>query len=255
MASAMVSGMLRQGVALPRDIGCTCGNDPSGPRLAERMGIGFAAGVTELLNGASTVIVACKPQQLEALDRRVADLSRGCLVISILAGTRLSRLREVFPEARAIIRAMPNTPGQVGAGITGFACEGPISATEHQEVMAILGSLGQVIEVAESDLDAITAVSGSGPAYFFEFTLALEEAALRVGLPMAHARRLARETMIGAARLLEASEASVEELRNQVTSPGGTTEAALRVLSDRALRSVLAEAVAAARDRSEELAG
>jgi pyrroline-5-carboxylate reductase len=255
MASAMVTGMLRQQVAVAADLGCTCGNDPSGAKLAEQTGISYETEVTSLLADADTVILACKPQQLDALDRRLPDLTAGKLIISILAGTRLQRLRRVFPEARYLVRAMPNTPGQIGAGITGFAMDRPMPERDYASVTAILGALGEVVEFAERELDMVTAVSGSGPAYLFEFTAALEEAGLRNGLSAAHARQLARATVIGAARLLEETGANADDLRNQVTSPGGTTEAALRIFSDRGFRNILDEAVAAARDRSDELAG
>lgn len=255
MASAMVVGLLRKKVAETTDIACTCGNDPSGAKLAERTGIGYETEFANLLRSADVVVLAVKPQQLDALDRRLAELTAGKLIISILAGTRLARLRMAFPEARNVIRAMPNTPGQIGAGITGFAVEQEAVKEDYDTVLAVLGALGEVMEVSEPELDAVTAVSGSGPAYLFEFTAALEEAAHRLGLNADQARKLATETIIGAALLLAETESKAEDLRNQVTSPGGTTEAALRVFADRGLRNIVEEAVAAARERSEELAG
>ena len=254
MASAMVHGLLARQLYAPGQIGCTCGGDPTGPALAAQTGIAYTADPAQLLRAADIVVLACKPQQLATLDAAYAKETQGKLLLSILAGTPLAKLAAKFPGARNLVRAMPNTPGQIGAGITAWAARATLAAADRAAVENILGSLGLVLEVPESDLDAVTAVSGSGPAYLFEFAAAFRAAALATGLPPATAEKLARETVRGAAKLLESSGEDPEKLRDAVTSPGGTTEAALKVLRAGNFRQMFADAVAAAKRRSEELA-
>ncbi len=255
MAGAIVSGLVGGGVFPPQRIACTCGDDDTGPELAARTGIAFVRDLEELVQSSDTILLACKPQQFSALGARVGEAATNTLVISILAGTTIERLATVFGSARCLVRTMPNTPGQVGAGITAWAARETPSPGDLARLESILGALGKVLPVTESDLDAITAVSGSGPAYVFEFTAALEAAAIASGLEPRIARVLARQTVIGSARLLEADPADPEDLRNRVTSPGGTTEAALRILGQHHFRDIITSAVLRARDRSIELAG
>jgi len=254
MASAMVKGLLNTGAFAAPEIGCTCGDDSTGPSLAEATGIHYEADLDGLLTGADIVVLACKPQQFAALDGRVTELTHGQLVISILAGTPLARLQERFSRARNCVRAMPNTPGQIGAGISAYASAGPLSTDDQQAVETVLGALGQVVAVPEEQLDAVTAVSGSGPAYVFEFTAALACAGEAAGLPPEIAEQLARQTVIGSGLLLQNTPDTPEALRQQVTSPGGTTQAALDQFAVDNLRAVVFRAVDAARRRSIELA-
>ncbi len=254
MASAIVRGLLARQLYAPSQIGCTCGSDPTGPALAKATGITYAAEPAQLLSVADIVVLACKPQQLATLDSAYAQGTQGKLILSILAGTPLAKLAAKFPSARNIVRAMPNTPGQIGAGITAWSARSPLAASDRQAIENILGSLGLVLEVPETDLDAVTAVSGSGPAYLFEFAAAFCEAARATGLSPATAEKLALETIRGASKLLEATHEDPEKLRDAVTSPGGTTEAALKVLRAGNFRKIFQDAVVAAKRRSEELA-
>lgn len=254
MASAMVAGLLRHGVYPAQDIACTCGDDPTGPELAQRTGIVYQPSVETLVSNADTVVLACKPQQFAALDPALTELSRGRLIVSILAGTTLARLAEKFPHARNIVRSMPNTPGQIGQGVTAFAAKKDLDSGDDALVRRILGSLGTVVALGEDKLDAVTAVSGSGPAYVFEFTAALREAAEKAGLPADIADTLARETVIGSALLMRESGTDPVDLRIAVTSPGGTTQAALESFGADGLRAMVDRAVKAAAHRSEELA-
>ncbi len=252
MASAMVDGLLKQSGEDPSSLACTCGNDPSGPGLAKRTGIHYIAEAGELASRAEVVVLACKPQQLPSLPE-LSRQTEGKLILSILAGTGLDTLKQRFPKARACVRAMPNTPGQIGAGITAFAHDGSLGDADRSQVDTILASLGIVIEVEEEALDAITALSGSGPAYLFAFTEALIEAGVGLGLPKDTASLLARETVIGAAKLLESANRPPEALRQAVTSPGGTTEAALNVFQREGLNRIVEHALRAAHHRSIEL--
>lgn len=254
MASAIVHGLLKTGAYPAQAIGCTCGDDPTGPALAEKTGIRYEPDVAALLADADIVVLACKPQQFSALDARIATLTQGRLAVSILAGMPIARLRERLPEARNVVRAMPNTPGQIGAGVTAYASQSPLSDEDAVTVNTLLGALGQVVTVPEEQLDAVTALSGSGPAYVFEFTAALAEAGVAAGLPADIAATLARQTVIGSGLLLQASPETPEELRRAVTSPGGTTQAALEQFADDQLRGVVTRAVLAAQKRSIELA-
>ncbi len=253
MASAMVGGLLSRKVAAPGDIACIGGNDDTALILARRTGITAAGDLAALLTDADTVVLACKPQQLAGLDPRLADLAAGRLVISILAGKPLARLARTFPRVRNLVRAMPNTPGQIGAGITGWCALHPLAPDDHRRVDTVLGALGHTVELEEKFLDAVTALSGSGPAFLFEFVAALRDGGEAAGLPRAVAARLAQETVLGAARLLAASGAEPEVLRDQVTSPHGTTFAGLQRMAARGFRDVLRETVLAAKTRSEEL--
>ncbi len=253
MAGAMVRGLLAAGHTAPTSIICIGGNDPTAAHLARDTGIAVASSYEELLTGADILIVACKPQTLAELPATLTALTSGKLVVSILAGKRLGSLTRVFSQARNVVRVMPNTPGQIGAGISGWCAHTPPSEADRGVVLELLEALGKVVAVEESMMDAVTAVSGSGPAYVFEFAAALREAGVAAGLPRETATLLAQETVLGAARLLVSSGTPAETLRDRVTSPNGTTFAALQVFKARDFRALLEEAVAAATKRSQEL--
>lgn len=254
MASAIVRGLLEKEHYTADQIACTCGDDPTGPALADTTGIHYFPEITAALYETETVVLACKPQQFALIDPALADAASGKLILSILAGTPLERLHEKFAHARNIVRTMPNTPGQIGAGVTAFAPLRELSAKDSAIVENTLSSLGNFHQVEEADLDAVTALSGSGPAYVFEFAAALREAGVNAGLPGELAESLSIDTVLGAAMLLAEGESSAEELRNAVTSPGGTTAAALKVLEEARFRELINRAVSAAKNRSVELA-
>lgn len=253
MASAIVGGLLANQHYTPQEIACTCGNDPTGAQLAQETGILYLPNLTDLLKNTEVIVLACKPQQINDLSPELADLTAGKLILSILAGTSLSKLHEKFGQARNIVRAMPNTPGQIGAGVTGYSPQSELSTEDQKTINKILGSLGPAYALEESHLDAVTAISGSGPAYIFEFAAALREAANALKLPAEIAHHLAIQTVIGAAKLMEETQTDPETLRNNVTSPGGTTQAALEAFQKAGLREIVSEATVAARDRSVEL--
>ncbi|MEO0510620.1 MAG: pyrroline-5-carboxylate reductase [Verrucomicrobiota bacterium] len=254
MASAIVHGLLEKEHYAPEEIACTCGEDPTGPALAEATGILYFVDITNALYETEAVVLACKPQQFAAIDQSLAEAAHGKLILSILAGTPLARLSEKFASARNVIRTMPNTPGQIGAGVTAFTPIRELSEKDRTIVENTLSSLGNFHEVEEADLDAVTALSGSGPAYVFEFAAALRDAGINAGLPSELAESLSIDTLLGAAMLLAESEASAEDLRRAVTSPGGTTAAALQVLEDSGFKDLIDQAIVAAKARSIELA-
>lgn len=253
MASAIVDGLLAKQVRSANELACNDGGDGTAAALASRTGVTAATDLTTLIASADCLVLACKPQQLAGLDPRMVDLSSGKLVLSILAGKRLGTLSKVFPRARNIVRAMPNTPGQIGAGITAWCSLAPLADGDQVLVNSILGALGQVVALEEAQLDAVTGVSGSGPAYVFEFTAALREAGIAAGLPADIAAKLAMETVLGSARLMARTGTEPEILRDQVTSPNGTTFAGLQRMAARDFRGVMKETVLAATARSVEL--
>jgi pyrroline-5-carboxylate reductase len=153
--------------------------------------------------GPSILVLGCKPQQLSEIPPEINQSSEGMVILSIMAGITLERLKKVFPMARNIVRSMPNTPGQIGSGITGYLFASNPSQEDRETILKVLSSLGQVREVdKETDIDRVTAISGSGPAYIFEFTSALEEAGKKMGLSAELSRDLALHTVLGAAKLM-----------------------------------------------------
>jgi pyrroline-5-carboxylate reductase len=201
------------------------------------------------------LLLAVKPQ---ALDTVIANLtanessSHQPLVISILAGVTLEKLEAAFPQ-QPVIRAMPNTPATVGAGMTAIA-PGTKARSEHVlQAKSIFEAVGQVVEVPESLMDAVTGLSGSGPAYVAIAIEALADGGVAAGLPRAIAYQLALQTVLGTAQLLERSQLHPAELKDRVTSPGGTTIAGVAELERNGFRSALIQAVQAAYHRSQEL--
>ena len=253
MAAAMVDGLLNSRAATTKDLTCFSGSGKTATALASRTGIAQATSLEALLAKADTVVIAFKPQHLASADPKLAELTAGKLVISVLAGKKVATLAKTFPRARNIVRTMPNTPGQIGAGMTGWCAQTALTAADRAIVETLLGALGKFVEVAEADLDALTAVSGSGPAYVFEFAAALRDAGVAAGLPRPTAEQLAVETLLGAARLLAQKAIDPEVLRDQVTSPNGTTFAGLQRMAAKDFRGLIKETVAAAKARSEEL--
>ena len=253
MAAAMIEGLIASRAYPAAKISCVGGTGSSAPALAARTGIRLASTPQDLLGRAGTIVVAFKPQHLAALDPQLSSLSGGRLVLSVLAGKTVASLGRAFPHARNIVRSMPNTPGQIGAGLTGWCSRQPLGSADLAILEAILGALGKSIELPESQIDAFTAVCGSGPAYVFEFAAALRDAAVAAGFDPASARVLAVETLLGASRLLARRADDPEVLRNQVTSPNGVTAAGLRQMSERDFRGIIRETVLAAKARAGEL--
>jgi pyrroline-5-carboxylate reductase len=207
------------------------------------------------LREASVIVIALKPQAAaEALVALAPNVSAATLVISIMAGRTLQFLSAALPRARAMVRAMPNTPAAIGRGIT-VAVPRQISAEQRTLADRLLAATGVVEWIEDEDLmDAVTAVSGSGPAYIFLLAEALAQAGTAVGLPADLAEKLARETVAGAGELMHQSREHPATLRENVTSPGGTTAAALAVLlGPNGLPELLSKAIAAATARSREL--
>ena len=205
---------------------------------------------------AGIVLLAVKPQDVRSTVAELAPgLHPGTLVVSLAAGTTTAAVEAGLPPGTAVVRVMTNTPAFVGAGMSALSAGAAATADQVEAVAGLLRPVGRVLTVPESQQDAVTAVSGSGPAYFFAVVEAMADAGVALGLSVEVAGELARQTLVGAGRLLAESGQSAAELRTAVTSPGGTTAAALAVLTDRGLPAAFAAALTAARDRSAELAG
>lgn len=250
MGGAMLKGWREQGVAPIAVV------DPS-PAARQLAGPGVAvyadAGQLPGDFRPQVIVLAVKPQMAAAVLPAYRPLAEGALVISVMAGKTIAALAAWLGEQAAIVRAMPNTPAAIGQGITIATARTDVDQARRALATALLESVGEVGWVEqEAQIDAVTAVSGSGPAYVFLLAEALEQAALAQGLPAELSRRLARATVTGAGNLLHASGESAAQLRRNVTSPHGTTAAALAVLMP-ALPPLLERAVAAAAQRSREL--
>ena len=252
MAGAIVRGMISSGAVKPCEIICACGNDDTGKNLSEQTGISLAKNIEELLSSAEIIVAACKPQQLAQVAEAAAG-ARASLLISILAGTTIARLRECFSHVGKIVRVMPNMPAQISQGISCFAPESELSDKELKAVGTVLGSIGEYMQTDENKLDAVTALSGSGPGYLFEFAAALIEGAKNIGFTEEEAKKLTDKTLLGSAMLLCKSPLSADELRIAVSSPGGTTLAALDVFEKNGFRKTVSDALKAAQERSRQL--
>jgi pyrroline-5-carboxylate reductase len=256
MAAALIGGLTKQG--LPRDrIVVSDPNREQLERLVREFGVAAATENQSAIEGAEVVILAVKPQQMRsvalALAPRVA--AAGPLVISIAAGIPHAALTRWFGAGTAVVRTMPNRPALNGFGATGLYAPAGVGAAHRALAESILAAVSATVWVEhESQMDTVTALSGSGPAYFFLFMEALEAAAHARGLPTEIAHKLTLETAFGAAQMARLSGESLARLREQVTSKGGTTAAALEVLDAAGLRAIVAHAVAAADRRSAELA-
>ena len=252
MAEAFIRGLLAKLVVAPRQIIATDVRLDRLESLRRQFNIRTESDNAAAVRQADVVVLAVKPQQMSAA-LATLGVPPATLIISIAAGITTARLERELGGPARVIRVMPNTPALVGAGAAAL-CAGKFAVPEDlQTATAILQAVGIVVPVEEKDLDAVTALSGSGPAYVFLVAEALIQAGIAAGLTPAIAHRLAIQTVAGAGRLLAESAAEPAKLRRQVTSPGGTTEAAVAVLLERKLPEIFLEAVTAAARRSREL--
>lgn len=266
MGEALLSRLIAQKVYLPSEI---LVSDPQLQRrqfLTETYGIGTTASNLEVAAATEVLFLAIKPQVFETValelsvsadrpqdhNQETADFKSEAVIVSILAGVPLSKLEPAFP-GQAVLRVMPNTPATVGAGMSAIA-PGKLVQPAHLElVKRMFQAVGEVVEVPESMLDAVTGLSGSGPGYVAILIEALTDGGVCAGLPRAIASQLALQTVFGTAKLLQETGMHPAELKDRVTSPGGTTIAGIATLESNGFRSALIEAVKAACLRSQEL--
>ncbi len=252
MGEALASGLLRAGWE-PDEISMAVRRQERRRELIDKTGCVVSLDPVEALSGKEVVVVAVKPRDVPYLISQMQGSYRpDQLILSLAAGVPTRLYEASFGEV-PVVRAMPNTPALVDEGITGLAGGRFADETALARAEQVLSAVGQVIQMEESLLDAVTAVSGTGPAYAFLLAEALTEAAIREGLPRQIAERLVHQTIKGSGALLVETGLSPFELRAQVTSPGGTTAAAVHVLEERGFRALVEDAVRAAGDRSREL--
>jgi pyrroline-5-carboxylate reductase len=252
MASALVRGLVQANVCVAQDIAVADPVAAARDQLAEGIGAKASASNAEAVADADVVLLCVKPNDVPSALAACGTNLGGKLLLSIVTGWSIAALQKHAKGAR-VIRSMPNTPAQIGAGATAYA--GDASATKDDLVLAgrILGAVGLAVAVPEKQLDAVTGLSGSGPAYIFLVMEALSDGGVAAGLPRPLATQLALQTVLGAARLAVETGEHPALLREAVTSPGGTTAAALGVLEAAAVRSAFGDAVNAAADRAREL--
>lgn len=253
MASALISGLLKKGRSAV-DIRVVEIDASARERLEVGLHVSAHADLAQGVAGAECIVLAVKPQHMREVALALAPLAKDALVLSIAAGIRHADLARWLAGHTRLVRAMPNTPALALAGMTGLYAPPGVSGDDRARAEAILGAAGKTLWVqSEAQMDAVTAVSGSGPAYVFYFIEALEDAASALGFEAKASRALALETFTGAVKLAAESPESVATLRARVTSRGGTTERALETLDEARVHDSIVAAVRAAAQRSQEL--
>jgi len=260
MGEALLSRMLAQQLYRPDNV---LVSEPQAHRrdvLVQKYAVKVTSDNRAVAAASDVLLLAIKPQVFEAVAKELAQgdgyaspaREQLPVVVSILAGVSLSQLEAAFGR-QPVIRAMPNTPATVGAGITAIASGKSANPSHIEQATAIFQSVGEVVEVPEYLMDAVTGLSGSGPAYVAIMIEALADGGVAAGLPRAIASKLALSTVLGTAQLLQETQMHPAELKDRVTSPGGTTIAGMRELERAGFRSALIEAVQAAKERSQQL--
>ena len=255
MASSLISGLIASGHA-PEQIWVSDINPDTLTALANNLNVNTSLNNDDIINAVDVVVLAVKPQMLSAVAQNAAALiqQKKSLVVSIAAGINQSSLSRWLGADIAIVRCMPNTPALVLTGATALHANDKVTDEQCDLAENILRSVGIALWVEEeAELDAVTAVSGSGPAYYFLLMEAMEKAALELGLSQETARLLVQQTALGAAKIALESSESPEQLRRRVTSPGGTTQQAIETFEQGGFTELVAKALHAARDRSIEM--
>ncbi|MEN8107859.1 MAG: pyrroline-5-carboxylate reductase [Pseudomonadota bacterium] len=256
MAGSLIGGLIADGWD-PDSIRVADPDSARTSRLAERFAVITSQDNSTLIDNADAVILAVKPQVMHGVIKEIAaEINRSqALVISIAAGIRASTLADWLGAGTAIVRCMPNTPALVQSGATALYANPQTSEDQRSLAESVLRAVGLTLWVDdEAQMDTVTALSGSGPAYFFLFMEALQAAGSKLGLPADSARLLALQTAFGAAKMALESREDAATLRHQVTSPGGTTEQAIATFQQAGLEEIVLRAVQAAAERSRELA-
>ncbi|WP_425955148.1 pyrroline-5-carboxylate reductase [Xylanimonas sp. McL0601] len=254
MGEAVLAGALRAGLA-PGNVTATARRPERASELTEKYGVRTTADNVAAAHDADVVVLAVKPKDMAALLSEVGDALRPeAVVVSVAAGLSTGFFEDRLLARQPVVRVMPNTPAAIGAGMSALSAGSHASPADVELVLAVLAGTGDVVEVPESYQAAFGALAGSGPAYVFYVLDALAEAGVAVGLSRALSTRLAVQTLLGSARLIDETGEHPALARERVTSPGGTTVQALRRLDAAGVRAAFVDAVEAARDRTVELA-
>ena len=254
MGEALISALITYGIS-PSAITISEKRAERAAELITRYKVSNAE-LKENVAKSDLILLVVKPQDMATVLAEIKTaIHKGVLVISFVAGKQIRDIADqIGTSANPVIRVMPNTPALVGAGMSAISCCALVTEEHRKFTLGFLGAVGKVIEVDEDLQDAVTATSGSGPAYFFRFVEAMVDGAVALGLSRADATTLTIQTIVGAAKLLDQSGDTPTTLREKVTSPNGTTFAALNSFNDSDVSGVVAKAMKAARDRSQELA-
>ena len=256
MGGALIRGLIARGLS-PQKISVGEAHQQRRIALADELGVHVTADNREAVANADVVVIAVKPQDMAGTVQALADVftQRQPLLVSIAAGIRLADIVSWSGSKVAVVRAMPNRPALNSAGATALYAPVSLSETHRSLAASVMGAVGTTVWVQEEDaLDVVTALSGSGPAYFFLLAELMTDAAVKLGLDRASAQQLSIQTLFGSGRMVHESDGDLVRLRAEVTSKGGTTEAAVRSFDAANLRGIVAAALAAATDRSREMA-
>lgn len=254
MATALIRGLLRVGAARPEEVIAADPHPEQLERLSGEFGIATVADNREAASSADIVVLSIKPQAMNAALEAIAPAIDGSkLVISIAAGVPIARIAEQLGPQTRIVRAMPNSPALIGAGATALSAGSQASQADLARARTLFDSVGMTVTVGEELLDAVTGLSGSGPAYIFLIIEALADAGVKMGLPRQSALNLTVQTLLGSARMLQETGLHPAQLKDQVTSPGGTTSVGLHTLEAGGLRTTLINAVENATEKSKAL--
>lgn len=255
LGEAIAGSLLGSGWTIPERIVCTDVDPARVEQVSRQLGVRGAADAVDTARRAELLLIAVKPQNMRELLTQIAPvITPSHTVLSVAAGVTIAMMESLLPPGTAVVRVMPNTPILVGEAMSAVTGGAHATAAHLDLAEGLLAQVGRVVRVPEADMDAVTAVSGSGPAYVFLLAEAMAEAAEAVGLDARTARELVAQTVLGAALLLREDGRPAEELRAMVTSPNGTTHAAVTVLEAAGFRDAMRDAVAAAMRRSQELA-
>ncbi len=253
MGETLLAGLLRAGWA-PTSIVGADRRESRRQELEGRYGVRCVESPADAVDGADTVLLVVKPQDVADLLPAIAPhLAEGALLVSLCAGVTTAQLEAGLPEGTPVVRVMPNTPAQVSEGMAAVSAGVHAAEVDLEKAVHIMEAVGQAVVVPEKYQDAVTAIAGSGPAYLFFVVEAMIDAGVMLGLPRDISTKLVNQTMFGSAKLLVESEQHPNLLREMVTSPAGTTAAALRHLEERSVKAAFMAAMEAARDRSAEL--
>ena len=253
MGSSIIKSLLNSGVSANQI--CVYEKDAAkASDIAANLGVNLK-GINEFATTCNVLFLAVKPQDLgDLLTKLHKNLNEKCLIISIAAGKTTAFIEQGMGQNNSVIRVMPNTPAQIGKGVSAISAGKYATSEDMTLATSLLSGCGIVVELPESQQDAVTALSGSGPAYFFNFVEEMIKGGISLGLPAEVATELAIGTIVGAAAMLQESGLDTATLRKNVTSPNGTTAAALNVFNESDLSGIVSKAMAAAKNRAQELA-
>ncbi len=254
MGEAILAAMLGKKLAMAKDIAVSDIAEARRQYLAQKYAVGVSANNIETIYGKDVVLLAIKPQTIaNVMAEMKGHIKPNQLVVSIIAGARLNKLTDGLNH-NSIVRSMPNTPAQIGEGVTVWTATGEVTEAQKKTSGIILGAMGKEFYVSDEGwLDMATAVSGSGPAYVFLFIEAMTEAAVKIGLPRDTAKQMVMGTLLGAGHLAAQSDKEPAELRRMVTSPGGTTAEAIAIFEKGGFSELVYQAVKAAYEKSQKL--